>query len=129
MDGERAPSGSAIGPKTGVEGALGDELLENDEERLLDEVAEVKDDERELDERDREGEVASEVAGLTPRWDRLAVFGVRRGRQATFLRARGAFGRRDTNVAGSQCGLGDRNGCGRDCGAEMEGKGGDKGIS
>lgn len=52
---------------TGVEGELDNkELLDDDDKRRSNKI-EVKDDVREVDEKDGEGEGASEIAGLKPR--------------------------------------------------------------
>lgn len=64
-DGE---SGKVIGEEAGVVTVLDvDEVLDDSEERPLNEVSDVKDEERELDDKDREGEGASDIAGLVLR--------------------------------------------------------------
>jgi hypothetical protein len=67
-EGERVFMGVAVGEETGVLRELeDDEELPDDDGRLLDVASELNDDVRELDERDRDGEGASDIAGPTPR--------------------------------------------------------------
>lgn len=110
-EGERRLVGSVVGDMTGVLRVLEDdeELVEDEDRRLLDGVSELNDDVRELDEIDRDGEEASEMAGLTPRCAKHEMMGERLGRGATFLPARELF-RCGTKVVKRDDGLGDWNG-------------------
>lgn len=112
--GERGSIGSVVGDMIGVLRVLEDEeLLEDDDRRLLNGTSELNDDMRELGEIDRDGEGASDIVGLTPRCAKREVVGERLGRGATFLLTDGLLcWVCETKVAKRVDGLGGWNGLG-----------------
>lgn len=60
---------SGSGEEHGVFGVLenDEELLEDDDRRRVDRKSELKDEVREFDDIDRDGDGASDIMGLTPR--------------------------------------------------------------